>query len=229
MNDAGKMDKDKAEYLEALHKILTEQFKLKEGTEEYYMGAAGLKTNLDPESALDDVERAIELSPNNASYHLVKGKILLKLTKFLEAAREFLQATKLEERFALAWAYYGFAIALDLRRDDIDTLTLGTILLSYHTAVQYDSKCAQAYHFRAMTYGGLLNDLPRFIKNANMAIRLYKQSKDYDSFGSDVSMGLQELTQIKNGMKWKLNLIYFLSWLLSFFKGYYKDIPLSSI
>jgi len=217
MHEIDQIDKEKTEYFEALHNALTEQFGLKAGSEEYYMGAAGFKTNLDPESALDDVNKAIDLSPNNASYHLIKGKLLIKLGRCLEAAEEFHQATKLEAHFALAWAYYGFALTLDMRNDqELEILNVGTILMSYATALQYNPKCAEAYHFRAITYYGLLNDIPRFIKNANKAIKIYKMSKDYDSLGSEENSGVYELTQMKTGLKLQYNIRYLFSWLLSF-------------
>lgn len=70
------------------------------------------------QQAINDIERAIELEPEDIDYWLEKGSILLRVNKNDEAENSFRQAISIDPESSAAYRMLGYCMVMQKRNDD---------------------------------------------------------------------------------------------------------------
>ncbi len=101
----------------------------------------------DIEDAINDLNKAIELNPNDANAHLLRGKAKLGLNQYKNAIDDFSKAIELRPNYGRAYSQRGLVrIGLKQYKNAID---------DYSKAIELNPNDANAYFHRGFAKKGL--------------------------------------------------------------------------
>jgi tetratricopeptide (TPR) repeat protein len=162
--------------------------------DDYIVSADRKQEKGDDRGAATDLDRAIQLDPNNPQAYNNRGYFKSKLADTQGALADYNRAIQLNPKFAAVYNNRGF-----LKADKLQD-TQGA-LADYNRAIQLDPKHLYTYNNRGLLKADKLYDLPGALADYNQAIQLYpKFAAAYNNRGQlkadkfqDIRGGLADL------------------------------------